>query len=475
MKRICLAIALLFFLLENTGAQKIQYARQTIKEPEAAYMQLVANIGGAHHLLYFNYEKKPVIYVFDSKLQSHTRKEIDIKSRRSQDINILPFSDHYLLYFHSTGSTRHYLFRVNPDGASKDISACLDRAEDSSWNRSKATYQLFNQNERLVIVNHTYYDLIKKMGSTLIRLDDELNTKGARQVLTSFDATKERLEQVVLAGKELFVMKTGKNIDNESEMTLSRTNIETGHTIIKSFNAGNHLYFNPTFRFNVDSSILVSSLITELSGYSGMQKVVFVCNLGDTLQEIAPVTLLKNQFRKKAADNFLLFGEKNQSWVHMGVPAARRTSINYNDMRNFGTGNESALNLQNSRAGTANYLYSGTPTAIRFSLMNERFKMVRDSIVANDGNIYDVLPGPFGKFVMKGKAYLVLVQNFSPRKRGLVLLSGGDDGSFLSHDIPVFDRYQYLLSQLQPVGDEYFILPYTHKNETGLVKVTMKE
>jgi hypothetical protein len=474
MKRICLAIALLLLLLEETSAQKIQYARQTIKAPEAAYMQLVANVGGAHHLLYFSNDKNPVIYVFDSKLQSNTKREVGIKSRRSQDINILPFSDHYLLYFHSAGSTQHYLFRVNPDGTSQDISACLDRTEDSSWNRSKATYQFFNQNERLVIVNHTYYDPIKKMGSTLVRMDEALKTKTVRQVLTNFDASSEGLEQVVLAGNELFVMKTGKNNENGNEMTLSRTNIETGHTITKSFNAGNHLYFNPAFRFNIDSSILVSSLITEVSGYSGMQKVVFVCNLGDTLQEIAPVTLLRNQFRKKAADNFLLFGEKNQSWVHIGVPTVRRTSINYNDMRNFRTGNESALNLPDSRTYTS-YLYSGAPTAIRFSLMNQRFKMVRDSVVANDGNIYDVLPRPFGKFVMKGKAYLVLVQNFSPKKRGLLLISGGDGGSFLSQDIAVFDRYQYLLSQLQPVGDEYFILPYTHKDETGLVKITMKE
>ena len=105
--------------------------------------------------------------------------------------------------------------------------------------------------------------------------------------------------------------------------------------------------------------------------------------------------------------------------------------------------------------------------------MNEKLKILQDSLVTNDGNVFDVIPRPFGKFTMKGKAYLVLVQNFSGRKRNLLIVSSGANGSFSTEDVPVYDRYQYLLSQLQAVEDKYFILPYIYKNEIGLVKVTM--
>ena len=73
---------------------------------------------------------------------------------------------------------------------------------------------------------------------------------------------------------------------------------------------------------------------------------------------------------------------------------------------------------------------------------------------------------------MNNKAYLVLVQNFTPKRRGLLLVNG-NNGKFQTHDISVYDRYEYQLSQLKAVNNEYFIVPYTYKNETGLVKVRL--
>src|SRR5215203_5591102 len=135
MKRLCLFMAALFFLSGMLNAQ-IQYTKKNIVTPEADVMQLVANVGGAHHLLYFSTKHHPVIYVFNSLLQSCSKQEIDIKPRQSHDVDILQFKKYYLLYFHSPGSTRHQLFLVKADGSSKDISTCLSRITDSSWNRS---------------------------------------------------------------------------------------------------------------------------------------------------------------------------------------------------------------------------------------------------------------------------------------------------------------------------------------------------
>ena len=475
MKRSCLVSVAFIFLSWNMNAQ-IQYTRQTIQAPLAGIMQLVANVGGAHHLLYFHSNRNPVIYVYNSLLQSYTKKEIDVKPRGSNDINILQFKDHYLLYFHSPGSGRHQLIIVKPDGSSKNISSCLNRTSDSSWNRSKATFQLFNQNEQLVLLSHTYYDVIKKIGSTRVKMNREMVPVSISKVLFDFDRSTEILGQVVLSDYDLLVMKTGRNMNSGNEIGISRINFATGHAVIKTFDAGPHLYVNPSFRFNADSSLLVSSLLKEFTGTSSGVKTVFVCNLGDSLQELAPVTLLKNQFRKNAADNFLLLGEDHQSWLHMGGYVNRTATRNRIDMRDYGNYTESNFNLQTDVYRPSDYYSgSGAPTAIRFSFLNNQLKTIGDTVVANSGNTFDVLPRPFGRFVMNNKAYLVLVQNFTPKRRGLLLVSAGKDGKFQTEDISVYDRYEYQLSQLKAVGNEYFIVPYTYKNETGLVKVRIKE
>ena len=215
-------------------------------------------------------------------------------------------------------------------------------------------------------------------------------------------------------------------------------------------------------------------MLRELPGYSQAQRVVFVCSLGDSLQELTPVMLLKNQFRKNTGDNFLLIGDRNQAWLHMGYGIGKSSSRNQNI--DYGIQNESGFSMRGNNQLTNDYYsVSNKPTAIRLSLMNQKLTTVRDTLIENDGNIYDVLPRPFGRFIMKGKAYLVLIQNFSPRKRGLLLVSGNDKDGFRSQDIPVFDRFQYLLSHLQVVGNSYFIVPYSYKNETGLIKITMDE
>ena len=49
-----------------------------------------------------------------------------------------------------------------------------------------------------------------------------------------------------------------------------------------------------------------------------------------------------------------------------------------------------------------------------------------------------------------------------------------NSGELETTPLSVYDRYEYNVAIAQP-GPDYFILPYSHKNETGLLKITMTE
>ena len=84
----------------------------------------------------------------------------------------------------------------------------------------------------------------------------------------------------------------------------------------------------------------------------------------------------------------------------------------------------------------------------------------------------EIQPGPFAQFMMNDKGYLVLIQNYTPKRKGLMLLTADDNQYFSVTPLPVYDRFDYLLHQLRST-EKYFIIPYVAKNEMGLVKVTM--
>ena len=154
-------------------SQKLQYSRDQIKDPVGDALQLVTNVGGFHHLVSYETKRKPAIYVFNAQLQFVTKKELGVTLNENCDINITAFKNHYIIYFHVPGKSHHQLFRVNSDGSAKDISILISNPADTLWNRSIATFQLFNIKEELFILSHTYYDAIKTISSIVVKGNSE--------------------------------------------------------------------------------------------------------------------------------------------------------------------------------------------------------------------------------------------------------------------------------------------------------------
>src|SRR5688572_23776015 len=153
--------------------QKVQYSRQTIKNPYAASMQLVGNIGGYHHFLFFNENKSPVIQVFDSRLQLYSKKEIDFKIRSNSDIRVIRFKEHYYLYVHVLKSADHDLFKIDGQGNVHALSKELQSVISKDLNQTQSTIQLINHKEQLNIIAHNYFYYIRRIGRIMILLNTE--------------------------------------------------------------------------------------------------------------------------------------------------------------------------------------------------------------------------------------------------------------------------------------------------------------
>ena len=112
------------------------------------------------------------------------------------------------------------------------------------------------------------------------------------------------------------------------------------------------------------------------------------------------------------------------------------------------------------------------PKAVRFTVLDEAFKIANDSLIANK-KIYNVQPRPFAQFTLHQKPSLLLVQNLTSRQKTLLLVNTDVNGRVNSTDIRVVNKYDCLLPQLQVIDETSVIFPYLYKNEIGLIKLTV--
>jgi hypothetical protein len=473
MKKICLLLSL--FLFCAAGAQKIQYSRGTFRSPYPDAVQLVANVDGFHHVVCFTANKKPAVYIFNPQMQYQAKEEVDTKLKENSDIQLLRFENFYLLYLHIPGATKHQLFGINGEGEVKDWSYLFDNPADTAWNRSTASFQLFNVANKLWLLDHTYFDDTKEISSRIVAFTPSFKTEKVTSLSFPFNRRTDILQQVSLMGKGLLVLKTSRDDEKGNLLEVIKAD-SVGKVLLTTFASGSNLYINPVIRYNAsDSTILVSSLLRESFGGRN-QRSVLLSQLDYQLHEKLPVTVLKTQFRNNTEANFLLLNTRQPYWLSLSLPARIQRIGNRfvaPDFSEFESRNPSSIFSARSNLYDAAILDSRSPTAVRFTSLNDRLKLTKDSLVANDGSFYKVQPRPAARFEMNGKAYLVLIENFSTKQRGLLLAGNNNEGELTMTSLPVFDRYEYLLPQLQAVSNDYFLVPYTYKNEIGLVKITM--
>lgn len=483
-------------------AQKIQYTRQTFPTTNADVMQLVADVAGYHHLLSFSAKQQPVVHIFDSELQLDSKKEIDLKQMENYDIRIIPFANYYYLYLHTPNSTRHELFKIDGKGNIKPLSKVFADLIQKEFTKSLATLQLVNQEEHLYIISHRFYPSIRKVGTSVVQLDSALSPVHERKVFFPF-TRGSHLQDSRLMQNTILVLKSTKSDETGNDLEIFKIDLNTGKSIVNKFSSELHVYINPGFTYNSkDSSILVYSLVREPFDSKKKVETIFISKLDNLLFEQEPVTLLKSQFKNNTLANFLYINGKNPYWLNMNlnsqlkrpgsiVMTSGRPRLNeitrppgifwaesnsniqsINQAEYYRSTYATEGEILNARDATS--ANTSQPGAVRFSVLNEKFEIINDSLVKNKNEKFiRVQAWPYAQFNMNNRAYLVLVQNFTPKTKGLLMVSSDDNGELSHTDIRIYDKYDFMLSKLKAVADEYFIVPYTYKNEIGLVKITM--
>ena len=467
-------LLLLSFYIGCAGfAQKIQYSRQVVSTPRVDAMQLVTNVAGNHHLLTFRLGKNPKVFVFNKQLQLTAETEIEAKLKDNHDIRIIPFREYYFLQLSGSGTSNKKLLKVSADGETEDITERFLKVIDSAGINRQATIQLVNQNNSLCLVSMIYADAVKAVYAKILELNADLNIIEMKEVSFPFHLGKENLQQTTLTQGHFVVLKTIRDDESRHVLELSKINLTTGEVLFNTFTTATHLYSNPAFRYaEKDSSVFLYSLIREQPNSGRQDRSVLVAKLNDSLQEITPLNLLKSQFRNNARFNFLTVESEQPFWITLGNGFVNRV-VSINSTPNLGS-----AYLAN-RSITNGFYMGGGPQAsqlpsLRLTVLNEQLRPSSDSLVESKDLFYDLQPSPIGQCTINRTAYLVLIQNFTANKRGLVMVNADDNGMLKTTPLPVYDRYDYNPSLLQ-AGNDYFILPYSHKNETGLLKITLQD
>jgi hypothetical protein len=473
----------LFLLLPFTNVigQKIQYSKPLINMPVDGDFKLVADIGGFHHLIHLAANKKPSIHIYNNQLHLQETIELNFKIPEKCDIRLLKLKDNYILYVHPFKTSNHYLTKITGNGLTTDISNLVNNPEDSTWNKTSTAFQLFDIENNLALLSHTYIKEIKKIRTAIIkpRLNGTIAT--VKYLFFPFQSENEELKEITFKNNYLHVLKTSKSEEGNNTLTIYKVNIANNKLLFRHFDSGKYLYYKPSLRISDDEkTTFVYAIITVPTDFKGAKPSMFVAQLDSILREVSPAKTITDIYKGNTAAVFLVEKRTTNGWIDISyipkinekAPPAPPPVTGVVDYINF----DMSLN---SLPSLNNYTYINTPhqapTAVRITILNNDFQKAQDSLVKNKGNYYELHPAPFAQFTHQHIPYLVLIHEIVNNKKGLVVLYPTKNNKLETIPINVYNPYNYLLHLLQPSEEKGFIVPFTDKKEIGLLKVTLND
>jgi hypothetical protein len=491
-KRYCHQLLLLLVMLAAAPpaalSQTIHYSRQTQKIPVYDRMELVADIGGSHHLLVLNKKEAAQVHVFSKQLQLVGKKVLPLIYADGQDIRIISFKSFYYLYAHKRGSTKHELWKISANGAASSQTVMLEKLLDTAFKRKISVLQLTSREEQLVVMVHTYYEELKALATTIVRADEQFRALSSKSISFAFEQNADKLHQTELWGEHLYFLKSGNDTEKHS-LELIRADLKTGKLFRKAFESEYDFTGGASFRQSADSGIIL---------YSRVGRRLFVSKLDFLLNELLPVTFLYVKPDRSVAHHFMLLGGEIQQWfadlsavrlrpagsridapsiydIRSGSGLLRQgLSANENYGRQYGSGSfASGYSPDGRYYGNERNHYNPAPApqAIRFSVFAANMKMAADSVFPNKKGPAIINASECLNIKLGQKSCLLLKQEFPRNRRGLVLVDVDGDHRLATRDIVVFEKYEYLLQQAQLTSDGTLIMPYAQKSETGLVRM----
>ncbi len=472
---------LLLCFNQNSIAQKIAYSNENVFVNYPDNLQLIANIGGNHHLISFTVKENPVIFIFDHTLSFKTTITIPIKFPDKSDMRIIPLENFYYLYIHPNYTGKYFLLKIDRDGNITDVSAAFEKLLISQTHNIKLGFQLIANQNQLCMVYHTDLTNIQKSTVVIVQTDSLLRTAFEHKVMYDFKRDEEKLQQeILMSGRYLFVLKTARS---GTSLELMKVNLATGYTIRNTFYSSGYFYSQASVNYNTkDSTVTVSALLTEPRTSSKPKYFVFVSRMNKILVEETPLAILRSQFLKNTTTNFLLIDKSK--WVRLGAESLRSYyTVPQNSQTLYQDLTMPNPNYQNADNYNLAMLERTTPSRssgslddprqnIRFSLADKNFKIINDSLVSNSRSSYTIQTNKFARFHANDKEYMVVGQRFYTKNNGLLMVSN-EANNLIYTDIRVNDRNDYLLSKANIVP-QGLLIPYTYKREAGLIKITIE-
>ncbi len=459
-------------ICKNGIAQKIKYSSENVLSGYPDQLQLVANIAGHHHLLSLIEKEEPVIFIYDDDMKYLGKTSIHFKFPDKSGVRIIPFDNYYYLYIHPPFTSKHLFWKVDGNGHLTELTAALENILQSQSQNIKLGFQLINNENQLCMLYHTDLPNLEKNTLIIVQTDSLLHVVFTHKVVYDFKREEEKLQQeVLMSGRHLFVLKTARG---GTSLEFMKVNLASGYTIRNTFQSSGYFYSQSTFSYNnKDSSVTVTSLLTEPRISSRPKRFVFVSRLNKILVEQVPFAILRSQFVKKTNTNFLLVNglskwvrikpERYQTYAYTDEPTIDYSILDPN--------NSNTTNLTPLRT----YRSSEDPDqAIRFSLLDKNYKITSDSLVPNSKNSYTIKPDQFARFAAGNKDYLLVGQLFSGKNKGLLMINVNNSDQLTYTDVRVNDRNNYLLSKAKVIPDKGIIIPYTYKRELGLIKIMIE-
>lgn len=462
-------------------AQKIQYSRGIIKPIDKTSIQLLAGVNGYHHLVQFLPDRKPQIFLFNKNLNLESTIQLNIPIYKNTEVKIIQFENEYWLYTHITKSSTHQLFKVNGNGIITDHSDLLKNTADSFWNKTTSPLNLSKIGNNLFVIINRYFDNSKTVKLSLIKIEAEKKASIQHEISIPLNIENESLHDIALFKNKLFVLKTGKDPKGNNVLYVLKSDINKNQSYYTQFESGQYLFQNPSFRFNnTDSSVFLYAMMIPPYGFKEAKPSLFIARLNESLNELVPVKILKDVLPETAASSFILEKENSAGWICFSQNQYEYSNYSSGYFRSSNTSNN--LSNLNTASPYATAYSSNLPAPvvgqtyakeIAISLLNNRLDKTYDSLISNKGRSIKTDPYAYASFVLDNQPYLLLTQKLNKKSKALVLIKPNDYNTLQTIPIRSYDRYEYLLSLLQIVTDNSFVIPFTTKKEIGLMKVTL--
>lgn len=482
----------LFFtgIATKSEAQTIKYSSENVfvGNPDKLFF---IGIGDNYHLISFIGEDKPSISIFNKDLQLRGKAIIPFRFPDKSSVRIISLKKFYYVLIYTSYNPRYILWRVDANGNVNDMTDVFREFISSKFRGSRSRFELVVNQDQLYMLYHSYLADVRKNQTTILQLDSLFNVVYTNKVMYKLDRG-DAIQQEKLLGDDLVILKTGRQ---GTSLVLLKVNLKTGYTINNTFYSSGYPYTQSGFNYNnTDSTFTVYSLLKEPRALSNVKRLVFVSRMNNFLIEERPFALLKSQFEKNTGINFLQVA--GDQWIRLRTEQEQGTNYTYytnypnytydfysNTYRNPTYNNTtdplspnynniSLVTLPQQRSVTRSVAGNSKP-AVRFSLLDKDLSKTSDSLMANNKNAHTVQPDNTVSFSANNKSYMLIGQRFYKKSNGLLMVNSNDANNLVYTDIRVNNRNEYLLlqSKIIPHG---VIIPYTHRREAGLVKISVE-